>query len=93
MNRAKMVVSRSGYTTVMDVAEIDKKAFFIPTPGQTEQIYLAKHLEKAGYFHSIRQGKLRLDADTEEALKYKGFKPPWKTAESVEKFLKVIGVK
>ena len=93
MNRAKMVVSRSGYTTVMDVAEIDKKAFFIPTPGQTEQIYLGKHLEKAGYFHSVKQRKLKLDADTEEALKYKGFKPPWKTAESVEKFLKATGVK
>ncbi len=92
MNRAKMVVSRSGYTTVMDVAEIDKKAFFIPTPGQTEQVYLAKHLEKAGYFHSVKQGKLKLDEDTQEALKYKGFIPPWKTAESVERFLKVIGI-
>ncbi len=92
MNRAKMVVSRSGYTTIMDVAEIEKKAFFIPTPGQTEQIYLANHLEKAGLFHSVKQKKLSIDIDTREALKYKGFTPPWKTAESVERFLKAIGV-
>ena len=92
MNRAKMVVSRSGYTTIMDVAEIEKKAFFIPTPGQTEQLYLAKHLEKAGFFHSVKQNKLKIDIDTEVALKYKGFTPPWRTAESVERFLKAIGV-
>ena len=92
MNRAKMVVSRSGYTTIMDVAEIEKKAFFIPTPGQTEQLYLASYLEKSGLFHSVKQNKLKIDIDTEEALKYKGFKPPWRTSESVEMFLKVIGV-
>jgi uncharacterized protein (TIGR00661 family) len=92
MNRAKMVISRSGYTTIMDVAEIDKKAFFIPTPGQTEQIYLADYLEKEGFFHSVKQKKLILDADTEKALKYKGFAPPWKTAESVDRFLDAIGL-
>ncbi len=92
MNRAKMVVSRSGYTTVMDVAEIDKKAFFIPTPGQTEQVYLAKHLENKGFFHSVKQRKLKLDYDTEVALQYKGFKPPWKTDRSVEKFLNAVGI-
>jgi len=93
MNRAKIVVSRSGYTTVMDVAEIDKKALFIPTPGQTEQLYLASHLEKTGFFHSVKERKLKLDTDTEEALRYKGFTPPWKTAESIERLLKVTGIR
>ncbi|HEC25433.1 MAG TPA: glycosyltransferase [bacterium] len=93
MNRAKIVISRSGYTTIMDVAEIDKKALFIPTPGQTEQVYLAHHLEKTGLFHSVKQRKLKLDRDVKEALIYKGFTPPWKTAESIERFLKVIGIK
>lgn len=92
MNRAKMVVSRSGYTTVMDVAEIGKKAFFIPTPGQTEQLYIADHLEKAGYFHSVRQDRLRLDIDTRDALRYKGFAPPWKTAESIDRLFKITGL-
>lgn len=92
MNRAKIVVSRSGYTTIMDVAEINKKAFFIPTPGQTEQVYLGNYLEKAGFFHSIKQSKLKLDKDIEYALKYKGFKPAWKTKDSIEKFIAVTGL-
>lgn len=46
VNRAKLVVARSGYTTVMDLLKLGKKAIFIPTPGQTEQEYLAKHLSE-----------------------------------------------
>ncbi len=41
---SKFVVSRCGYTTVMEVLAQHKKAILIPTPGQTEQEYLAKHL-------------------------------------------------
>lgn len=92
MNRAGMVISRSGYTTVMDVAEIGKKAFFIPTPGQTEQLYIADHLEKTGSFHSIKQNRLRLDIDTQDALRYKGFVPPWKTSESIDRLFKITGL-
>ncbi|MCL4542353.1 MAG: glycosyltransferase [Deltaproteobacteria bacterium] len=92
MNRARIVVSRSGYTTVMDVAEINRNALFIPTPGQTEQVYLANHLEKAGFFHSVKQRKLKLDKDTGDAFKYKGYFPPWKTKDSVERFLNAVGL-
>lgn len=45
-NESALVLSRSGYTTVMDLAKLQKKAFFIPTPGQFEQEYLAKRLQK-----------------------------------------------
>lgn len=41
-NQSKLVLCRSGYTTVMDLAQLGKKAFFIPTPGQFEQEYLAQ---------------------------------------------------
>lgn len=41
-NSSNKVLCRSGYTTVMDLAKLEKKAFFIPTPGQFEQEYLAK---------------------------------------------------
>ena len=44
INQSRIVLCRSGYTTVMDLAALEKKAFFIPTPGQTEQEYLAKRL-------------------------------------------------
>ena len=45
-NESELVLCRSGYTTVMDLAKLEKKAFFIPTPGQYEQEYLAKKLDK-----------------------------------------------
>ncbi len=42
MNRAQCVICRSGYTTLMELAELGKKrALLIPTPGQTEQEYLS----------------------------------------------------
>jgi uncharacterized protein (TIGR00661 family) len=40
--RCDSIISRSGYTTIMDVARLEKKAIYIPTPGQLEQIYLAE---------------------------------------------------
>lgn len=43
---AKLVISRSGYTTVMDLLKTKKKSILVPTPGQAEQEYLGAHLEK-----------------------------------------------
>ncbi|MBU2525705.1 MAG: glycosyltransferase [Bacteroidetes bacterium] len=48
INASDKVLSRSGYTTIMDLARLEKKAFFIPTPGQYEQEYLAKRLNFKG---------------------------------------------
>lgn len=55
LNKSKLILSRSGYTTIMDLAKLEKKAFFIPTPGQTEQEYLAKRLTKQGFVPSCTQ--------------------------------------
>lgn len=41
---AEFVVCRSGYSTVMDLVLLQKKAIYIPTPGQTEQEFLAEKL-------------------------------------------------
>jgi len=46
INESEIVISRSGYTTIMDLEALEKKAFFIPTPGQYEQEYLAKRMEE-----------------------------------------------
>ena len=64
-----MVVARSGYTTVMELAGLGARAaLMVPTPGQSEQEYLADHLEQAGAAirmdqHSIdlRSARKRLD--------------------------------
>ncbi len=49
LNSSNIIISRSGYTTLMDLAKLEKKAFFIPTPGQFEQEYLAERMRKLGF--------------------------------------------
>ena len=46
INSSKVVVSRSGYSSIMDLAVLQKKAFLIPTENQHEQEYLARFLEE-----------------------------------------------
>lgn len=64
INQSKLVISRSGYTTIMDLAVMNKPALFIPTPGQYEQKYLAKKLSDQGILPSCKQENF-----TEEKLK------------------------
>ncbi len=72
-NESELVLCRSGYTTVMDLAQLGKKAFFIPTPGQYEQEYLAKKLKKAGLVPYALQDDFKADMLKETDL-YKGLK-------------------
>jgi len=91
MNRAKFILSRPGYTTVMELAELGKtSALFIPTPGQTEQEYLADYYEKQGYFHSVSQYNFKLKKAIEDSKKFIGYSPLWKTEQSVHEFMKVL---
>jgi CheY-like chemotaxis protein len=86
MNRAKFLISRSGYTTMMEMAELDKKhGLFTPTPGQTEQEYLSRYYARQGWFLSRSQYKLRLSEDVEAAMKYHGFPQMDKTEENVRR--------
>ena len=48
VNSSKVIIARSGYSTLMDLSRLEKKAFFIPTPGQPEQEYLAERMKKLG---------------------------------------------
>ncbi len=90
MNRAKFVIARSGYSTIMDMVELGKKGLLIPTPGQTEQEYLSEYLADRGYFYSVNEEDIVLKQDVKTAKKYDGYSPPWKTKQSVEKFIKLI---
>lgn len=49
------IICRSGYSTVMDLIALQKRALLVPTPGQTEQIYLARHLAEKGLFIHMPQ--------------------------------------
>ena len=70
-NESSLVLCRSGYTTIMDLAKLEKKAFFIPTPGQYEQIYLAQKLEKEGIAPFALQDEFKID-DLSKTVNYCG---------------------
>jgi UDP-N-acetylglucosamine transferase subunit ALG13 len=67
---AQFVISRCGYSTVMDMAALQKKCIFIPTPAQTEQMYLAQHLMKNNHALCIPQAKFGLAAAVELAAAF-----------------------
>ncbi|MBM3199784.1 hypothetical protein FJZ53_02515 [Candidatus Woesearchaeota archaeon] len=90
LNRAKTVISRPGYTTVMELLELGKKAMFIPTPGQTEQEYLAMLYKEKGWFYSISQDKLNFEIDLEESKSFTGFPSTNNSKENVKKLIDEI---
>lgn len=69
-SESEFVLSRSGYTTVMEVLSLQKKAVLIPTPGQTEQEYLAKHLMKQGWCYSFDQNDEKYLSQLNNAKKF-----------------------
>jgi Glycosyltransferase family 28 C-terminal domain len=57
MTETGIVICRSGYTSVMDLVRLRKKAVLVPTPGQTEQEYLAEHLQEKKLFPYLPQDR------------------------------------
>ncbi len=72
MQKAKTIVCRSGYSSLMDLVSMGKKAVFVPTPGQPEQEYLAKKLKEQERFYACSQKAFVLEKALEESLKYSG---------------------
>ena len=60
ISESEIVVSRSGYSTIMDLIALKKKAILIPTKGQTEQEYLAKHLSGRNLFYCVDEKRFQL---------------------------------
>lgn len=54
------VICRSGFSTVMDLMRLGKRAILIPTPGQTEQEYLGKYLAQKGWAFCVEQERFFL---------------------------------
>jgi len=73
LNESEIVIARSGYSSIMDLAVLGKKAFFIPTPGQFEQEYLAKTLKDKLIAPFSNQQDFSLEK-LNEIVNYTGFK-------------------
>jgi len=71
--QSELIICRPGYSTVMDLAKLEKKAIFIPTPGQTEQEYLANNFKNSGICYAQNQNDFNFDLALKESKDYKGF--------------------
>jgi len=74
MNEASIVICRSGYTTIMELAATGKKAVLIPTPGQTEQEYLAKKFFVEKVFYKQNQNEFDLQKALLQVQHFSGIK-------------------
>lgn len=75
IKKANTIICRSGYSTIMDLVAMGKKAILIPTPGQTEQEYLAKDLAAKKLFYATRQKGFNLKVALSEAARIEYAQP------------------
>jgi uncharacterized protein (TIGR00661 family) len=90
LNRSKILISRSGYSTILDLSVLGIKALMCPTPGQIEQEYLAKYHNKKGTFYSVSQDKINIMNDIEKTWKTTGIKRDCNIDKTVENILDII---
>jgi UDP-N-acetylglucosamine transferase subunit ALG13 len=55
ISESESIVVRSGYTSIMELISLNCSALLVPTPGQTEQEYLALYLSEKGWFSTVSQ--------------------------------------
>ena len=60
VSKSKNIICRGGYSSLMDLVCLNRNAYLVPTPGQTEQEYLADYLTKKGLFNSCKQNDFKL---------------------------------
>jgi len=68
--QSDFIISRSGYTTVMELLSLQKKSILIPTSGQTEQEYLGERLMNQGWSYSVSQDDFELIEAIESAKQF-----------------------
>ena len=72
MVQSEIIVCRGGYTTIMDLVALGKKAICIPTPGQTEQEYLTRIYDEQSYYLRQKQDHVDLKAALARIEEYSG---------------------
>lgn len=85
MSQSKLIICRTGYSSLMDLVQLGKSALVIPTPGQPEQEYLAE-------FHGNKNWwMVQSQADLNVAAAWKNrsnLKPPKDRKMKIENWLK-----
>lgn len=91
--RSSKILCRSGYSSIMDLQKIGKNGILIPTPGQTEQEYLADHLKNSGIIYSCKQKDFSIKHALNQSNNYEGFplsKKSHHLEDAVDEFLAKI---
>jgi len=71
--QSELIICRPGYSTIIDLASLEKKAIFIPTPGQTEQEYLADNFMQKSICFAQNQSDFNFEVAIKESKNYTGF--------------------
>ncbi|MBI9038360.1 MAG: hypothetical protein JEY97_09525 [Bacteroidales bacterium] len=90
--QSKIIICRPGYSSIMDISALGKNAIFIPTPGQTEQEYLAEYLFKKKYFFFSKQIDFNLKDALEKSKDFRGLQlsnKPENIQKTIQKFLEL----
>jgi UDP-N-acetylglucosamine transferase subunit ALG13 len=94
IENAKYIISRGGYTSLMELIPLNKPLILVPTPGQTEQIYLAKRWQEKGWAISYDQTEFSLETALKDAADF-NYQPipfiPF-TKEALEATLKQVNL-
>jgi hypothetical protein len=85
MNRARRIIARAGYTTIMDLIELRQDAILLPTPSMTEQSYLARRYPQTDIAGSI--GYAFRYADLPEAIR------TWRVEDTLDGIQRAIGAR
>ena len=62
LKHAGLIICRSGYSTIMDLVTVGKKAVLVPTPNQPEQEYLSAYLSEKNIFYAVSQSDICLNS-------------------------------
>ena len=94
IENAKYIISRGGYTSLMELIPLNKPLILIPTPGQTEQEYLAKRWQEKGWAIAYDQSTFHLETALKDAANFKYQPIPFKsfTKEALEATLKQVNL-
>ena len=88
MEKAEWVISRSGYSTIMDIIKLQKKSIFVASPGQTEQEYLAWFMQKRQIAYHTDQNEFSIMTALEKAKKFNYIIPSFNFSEQMKKIIK-----
>lgn len=87
---SEIIVSRTGYSTVMDLVALNKKAIFIPTPGQTEQEYLSHFYLENQFYYSLDQQNIDLNKGLTNYKPYSGVQLAYDNSKLKERVSKLL---